>query len=89
MNIAIIPINGLFMKMNAKTANGLIKGSDKFDFPGVVDAKETAGNDAEELLDGKNEICLFFSDFEEAINGLPVIHFLIIGVATHGWRFIL
>ncbi len=60
MNIAIILINSLFMKMNAKTANGVIKGTDKFDIPGVVDAKETAGNDAGELLDGKNEICLFF-----------------------------
>jgi len=30
-----------------------------------------------------------FSDLEEAINVLPVIHFLIISVATHGWRFIL
>ncbi len=42
MNIAIILINSLFMKMNAKTANGVIRGTDKFDIPGVVDAKETA-----------------------------------------------
>lgn len=84
MNKAIVLTNGLFLKMDAKTAHGLIRGTERFEILGVVDCIETAGKDAGELLDGKKRNIPVFSDLEEAIHELPTIHFLIIGVATLG-----
>jgi len=84
MNKAIVLTNGLFLKINAKTAHGLIRGTERFEIIGVVDSKETAGKDAGELLDGKKRNIPIFSDLEKAIQELPTINFLIIGVATLG-----
>lgn len=84
MNKAIVLTNGLFSKINAKTAHGLIRGTERFEIIGVVDGKETAGKDAGELLDGKKRNIPVFSDLETAIHELPTINFLIIGVATLG-----
>jgi uncharacterized NAD-dependent epimerase/dehydratase family protein len=84
MNKAIVLTNGLFLKINAKTAHGLVRGTERFEIIGVVDCKETAGKDAGELLDGKKRNIPIFSDLENAINELPTINFLIIGVATIG-----
>jgi uncharacterized NAD-dependent epimerase/dehydratase family protein len=84
MNKAIVLTNGLFLKINAKTAHGLVRGTERFEIIGVVDGKETAGKDAGELLDGKKRNIPVFSDLETAIHELPTINFLIIGVATLG-----
>lgn len=84
MNKAIVLTNGLFVKIDAKTAHGLIRGTERFEIIGVVDCKETGGKDAGELLYGKRRNIPIFSDLEEAINELPTINFLIIGVATLG-----
>jgi uncharacterized NAD-dependent epimerase/dehydratase family protein len=72
------------LKINAKTAHGLVRGTERFEIIGVVDGKETAGKDAGELLDGKKRNIPVFSDLETAIHELPTINFLIIGVATLG-----
>ena len=54
MNNAIILTNGLLKALDAKTAHGLIRGTERFTIKGVVDYAETAGQDAGILLDGKN-----------------------------------
>ena len=87
MNKAIVLTNGLFLKINAKTAHGLVRGTEKFEIIGVVDGIETAGKDAGELLDGKKRNIPIFSDVEKAGNALPEINFLIVGVATLGGVF--
>lgn len=87
MNKAIVLTNGLFLKINAKTAHGLVRGTEKFEIIGVVDGIETAGKDAGELLDGKKRNIPIFSDVEKAVNALPEINFLIVGVATLGGVF--
>ena len=84
MNKAIVLTNGLLMKIYAKTAHGLIRGTERFEIIGVVDCEETAGKDAGELLDGKKRDIPVFSDLETALSELPTINFLIIGVATMG-----
>jgi len=84
MNKAIVLTNGLFLKMDAKTAHGLVRGTERFEIVGVVDSKETGGKDAGELLDGKKRNIPVFPDLESAIRELPTIQSLIIGVATLG-----
>jgi uncharacterized NAD-dependent epimerase/dehydratase family protein len=86
MNNAIVLTNGLLTSTDAKTAHGLIRGTERFTIIGVVDCEATAGKDAGELLDGKNRNIPVFADFETSIKQLPQANYLIIGVATVGGR---
>jgi uncharacterized NAD-dependent epimerase/dehydratase family protein len=86
MNNAIILTNGLLKALDAKTAHGLIRGTERFTIKGVVDCAATAGQDAGILLDGKNRNIPVFENLQEAIKGLTDIQFLVIGVATVGGR---
>jgi uncharacterized NAD-dependent epimerase/dehydratase family protein len=84
MNNAIVLTNGLLRHSDAKTAHGLIRGTDRFTIKGVVDCTETAGKDAGELLDGKHRAIPVFDNFENALATLKDIQYLVIGVATVG-----
>ena len=53
MKKAIVITDGVFDTNYAKTAHGLIRGSDRFDITAVID-KKFGGIDAGVLLDGKN-----------------------------------
>jgi uncharacterized NAD-dependent epimerase/dehydratase family protein len=86
MNNAIILTNGLLTSTDAKTAHGLIRGTERFTIIGVVDCEATAGKDAGELLDGKNRNIPVFANFETAIAQLSNANYLVIGVATVGGR---
>lgn len=86
LNKAIVLTNGLLTSPDAKTAHGLIRGTERFTIIGVVDCEATAGKDAGELLDGKNRNVPVFANFEAAIAQLPNANFLVIGVATVGGR---
>ncbi|MBW2613938.1 MAG: DUF1611 domain-containing protein [Deltaproteobacteria bacterium] len=83
---AIIITNGYLATSDAKTAHGLIRGSERFNIVGVIDPVH-AGQDAGEVLDG-------------IFRGIPVVSSIkaladkihanathcIIGVALHGGR---
>jgi uncharacterized NAD-dependent epimerase/dehydratase family protein len=84
MQPAIILTNGLFASNNAKTAHGLIRGTERFTVVGVIDAAETAGKDAGILLDGKHRNIPVFASLYSALEQIKDIRFLIIGVATVG-----
>lgn len=84
MNKAIILTNGLLQKNDAKTAHGLIRGTERYHIIGVVDSEMTAGKDAGEILDGKNRNIPVFASLEMAKKELINIDFLIIGIATIG-----
>ncbi|MBK9511310.1 MAG: DUF1611 domain-containing protein [Cytophagaceae bacterium] len=84
MSRAIVLTNGLLVKNDAKTAHGLIRGTERFEIIGVVDCPETAGKDAGVILDGKHRNIPVFADFQEAIDNLKNIETLVIGVATVG-----
>ena len=43
MNNAIVLTNGLLKALDAKTAHGLIRGTERFTIKGVVDCADTAG----------------------------------------------
>jgi len=85
-NNAIVLTNGLLTSSDAKTAHGLIRGTERFNIIGIVDCAATAGKDAGTLLDGKNRNIPVFEDFENAYASLKEIHYLVIGVATVGGK---
>lgn len=84
MKNAIVLTDGLLMTSDAKTAHGLIRGTERFNIVGVVDGPNTAGKDAGALLDGKHRAIPVFASMEVAMDALQKVDFLIIGVATVG-----
>lgn len=86
MNNAIVLTNGLLKALDAKTAHGLIRGTERFTIKGVVDCLETKGLDAGMVLDGKNRNIPVFENLQNALDTLQDIQFLVIGVATVGGR---
>jgi uncharacterized NAD-dependent epimerase/dehydratase family protein len=85
-NNAIVLTNGLLTSSDAKTAHGLIRGTERFTIIGIVDCAATAGKDAGELLDGKHRNIPVFENFENAKAHLNHIQYLVIGVATVGGK---
>ncbi|RVU23603.1 DUF1611 domain-containing protein [Sandaracinomonas limnophila] len=84
MNNAIILTNGILHHSDAKTAHGLIRGTERFNIVAVVDDEKTAGKDAGEVLDGKIRNIPIFASIDSALKTIPNINYLIIGVATVG-----
>ena len=82
MKNAIVLTDGLLMTSDAKTAHGLIRGTERFNIIGLVDGEANAGKDAGVLLDGKHRDIPVFATMEIAIEQLEKVDFLIIGVAT-------
>ncbi len=81
---AIVLTDGLLMTSDAKTAHGLIRGTERFHIIGLVDGEANAGMDAGVLLDGKRRDIPVFATMEAAIDALENVDYLIIGVATVG-----
>lgn len=81
--IAIVLTDGLLHTSDAKTAHGLIRGTDRFTIAAVIDSNH-AGKDAGEVLDGKHRNIPVLPDVEAAIATLPGLQYGIIGVATVG-----
>jgi len=86
MNNAIVLTDGLLMTSDAKTAHGLIRGTERFNIIGLVDGEANAGKDAGFLLDGKHRGIPVFATMDAAIEALEKVDYLIIGVATVGGR---
>jgi uncharacterized NAD-dependent epimerase/dehydratase family protein len=83
MNKAIVLTNGILTHSDAKTAHGLIRGTERFTIVGVVDDASTAGKDAGELLDGKHRQIPIYATLAEAL-ATEQASYLIIGIATVG-----
>ncbi len=78
---AIVYCEKEFGKMDGKTANGLVRYSEKYEIAGVIDSTK-AGMDAGEYLDGVKNGILIFHDFDDAIDRLKEIpSYFIYGVA--------
>ena len=80
---AIILTNGMLHQSDAKTAHGLIRGTDRYDIVGVIDSKHS-GKDAGKVLDGIHRNIPIFSDVDDAVANIKDISYCIIGIATHG-----
>ena len=82
---AIVITGGLLDTGNAKTAHGLIRGTDRFTIVGVIDHKHP-GKDAGEVLDGKRRNIPVYASIAEFVSkgsAASTTH-CIIGVATKG-----
>ncbi len=84
MNNALVLTNGLLKTSDAKTAHGLIRGTDRFTIKGIIDNQENEGKDAGSLLDGKLRNIPIYGNLANALAASDAIHYLIIGVATVG-----
>ena len=80
---AIVLTDGMLHESDAKTAHGLIRGTERFKICAVIDSKH-AGKDAGEVLDGKHRNIPVLSNIEEAVQQIPDIQYCIIGIATVG-----
>ncbi len=80
---AIILTGGLLHEPDAKTAHGLIRGTDRYNIVGVIDSVHY-GKDAGEVLDGICRDIPVFASVEEAVAKNKEIHYCIIGIATVG-----
>ena len=84
MSLACILTNGMLDHIDAKTAHGLIRGSERFDIIGVVDS-EHAGRDAGEILDGCARNIGVYSSIIDLLDKLAQKpEYAIIGVALSG-----
>lgn len=86
MGTAVILTNGGLDHADAKTAHGLIRGTQRFDIKGVIDSRN-AGKDAGDVLDGVRRNIPVFADLDAyfATHGAPP-DFAIIGVAICGGK---
>jgi len=86
MGSAIILTNGYLENVDAKTAHGLIRGTERFDIKGVID-ENSAGRDAGRILDGINRDIPVYATVEACIEAAGVKpDYAIIGVALSGGR---
>lgn len=83
---AIILTNGLLTEGPAKTAHGLIRGSDRYKITGVIDQVH-AGKDAGEVLDGQHRGIPVYATVQEAIaQSHEKINYCLIGIAPKGGK---
>lgn len=82
-NSAILLTDGLLTTSDAKTAHGMIRGTDRFAVVGVVDAP-VAGQDAGTLLDGQFRNMPIFASVSDALAQVGPVTYVIIAVATVG-----
>ncbi len=80
---AIVLTDGMLHESDAKTAHGLIRGTERYEIVAVIDSVH-AGKDAGEILDGIHRNIPVLSTVEQAINSFPDIKYCIIGIATVG-----
>ena len=86
MGTAVILTKGLLALPDAKTAHGMIRGTDRFKVMAVIDESH-AGKDAGVVLDGTHRGIPVFADVEACMDALGAKpDFAVIGVALSGGR---
>jgi uncharacterized NAD-dependent epimerase/dehydratase family protein len=83
---AIVLTNGLLHTQHAKTAHGLIRGTERFQILGIIDPV-SAGKDAGVVLDGKARGIPVFASLADALTQISQkIDFCIVGIAVAGGK---
>lgn len=86
MGTAVVLTNNSLDHPDAKTAHGLIRGTERFDIKGIIDSA-CAGRDAGEILDGVHRDIPVYADIESCILAMgKKPDYAIIGVALCGGR---
>jgi uncharacterized NAD-dependent epimerase/dehydratase family protein len=84
---AIVLTNGFGDQSSAKTAHGLVRGTDRYRIKAVIDPLNP-GKDAGEMLDGKHRDIPVFDTLAAFLESKPgKVDFAIIGIATKGGVF--
>jgi uncharacterized NAD-dependent epimerase/dehydratase family protein len=79
---AIVYCEGHFGGLDGKTANGLVRHSEKYEILSIIDS-EKAGQDAGEILDGEPNGISICRDLDEALaDAGPVPGYFIFGLAA-------
>lgn len=82
---AIVLTDGMLHTLDAKTAHGLIRGTERYEIVAVIDSVH-AGKDAGEVMDGVHRNIPVVADVEAAIAAIGNIKYCIIGLATVGGK---
>lgn len=83
-NNAIVITGGYLDTISAKTAHGLIRGTERFNIVGIIDHKHP-GKDAGEVLDGKKRHIPIYATIQEYLShSKEKARYCVIGVATKG-----
>jgi uncharacterized NAD-dependent epimerase/dehydratase family protein len=82
---AIVLTDGMLHTMDAKTAHGLIRGTERYTIVAVIDSVH-AGKDAGEVLDGIHRNIPVIASVEKAVHLIRDISYSIIGIATVGGK---
>lgn len=83
---AIVITDGMLADSSAKTAHGLIRGSDRFHILGIIDDRH-AGKDAGAVIDGRSRNIPVWASLEEALQKSPApIEYSIVGIAPKGGK---
>jgi uncharacterized NAD-dependent epimerase/dehydratase family protein len=86
MGSAVILTNGKLDHEDAKTAHGLIRGTERFEITGIID-HNSAGQDAGEVLDGIHRNIPVYSNMDDYLAARArKPDYAIIGVALSGGR---
>jgi uncharacterized NAD-dependent epimerase/dehydratase family protein len=80
---AIVITGGLLDTISAKTAHGLIRGTERFTISAIIDQKH-AGKDAGEVLDGKNRNIPIYATIADFLSTGKKVKYCVVGVATKG-----
>src|SRR5437762_688600 len=80
---AVVLTGGYLDGVSAKTAHGLIRGTDRFNIVGIIDAKN-AGKDAGEVLDGTKRNIPVYSTLADFAKSGKSAKYCVVGVATKG-----
>ncbi|RRQ49220.1 DUF1611 domain-containing protein [Maribacter algicola] len=83
---ALVYCEGAFNTPNGKTAHGLVRFTERYEILGVLDSRY-AGQDAGQVLDGRDNGVKVFKDLEEAIKAIDAKpDYLVVGLAPDGGR---
>ena len=83
---AIILTGSLLDKFPAKTAHGLIRGTERYNIVGVIDAV-SAGKDAGEVVDGKVRHIKVYADLPDFLkNSAETAEYCLVGIAPKGGK---
>jgi len=80
---AIVLTDGMLQTTDAKTAHGLIRGTERYEIVAVIDSVH-AGKDAGEVLDGIHRNIPVLATVAAAMDAISGISYCIIGIATIG-----
>ena len=74
---AIVLTDGMLQTLDAKTAHGLIRGTERYDIAAVIDSVHT-GKDAGEVMDGIHRNIPVIEDVEKAVAAIRDIKYVLL-----------